>query len=478
MKVYHISAECYPVAKVGGLGDVVGALPKYQNRLGIDASVIMPWYDCAFVNERCFISIFTGEIKIGTQIYDYHISKERDNVLGFSLYLVKIPGLLDRKDVYGYSDESIQFIAFQHALLHWLSASQPEPILLHCHDHHSGLIPFFIEYGEEFKSLRGMPTVGTVHNGQYQGWMGWDQAVLMPAFDWAHRGLLDWNGVINPLAALIKCCWAYTTVSEGYLEELFGKANGLEALFASESQKSHGIVNGIDSEVWHPMKDTLIKFAFDHTNLEGKRKNKMTFCKQHRLTYRLPLFSFIGRLVHEKGADLLPAFIEAAIKAFPDQFNMMILGSGDAETESKLIALSERFAKNVVVTIGYDESLSHRIYASSDFLLMPSRVEPCGLNQLYAMQYGTMPIVRKTGGLADTVVDISQDGYGISFENSTVSEMLEAMAQAVALYTRKNLLNQKRKLMMEQDFSWESSADKYKSLYQSLWADWEKLSKK
>lgn len=478
MKVYHISAECYPVAKVGGLGDVVGALPKYQNRLGVDASVIMPWYDRAFVHEHSFISIFTGEIEMGTQAYSYQIIQERDNVLGFNLYMVKIPGLLDRKEVYGYSDESIQFIAFQHALLHWLSASQQEPILLHCHDHHSGLIPFFINYCEEFKSLQGMPTVGTVHNGQYQGWMDWDQAVLMPKFDWIHRGFLDWNGVINPLAALVKCCWAYTTVSEGYLKELFKEANGLEALFASERQKSHGIVNGIDSEIWHPMKDSLIKFAFDHTNLEGKRKNKMAFCKKQGLTFRLPLFSFIGRLVHEKGADLLPGFIEAALKAFPDQINFMILGSGDPETESKLLTLSERFAKNVVVKIGYDESLSHQIYASSDFLLMPSRVEPCGLNQLYAMQYGTMPIVRKTGGLADTVVDISQEGYGISFENSTVSEMLEALAQAATLYPRKNLLNQKRELMMGQDFSWESSAHKYISLYQSLWTDWRELTRK
>ena len=398
MKVYHISAECYPVAKVGGLGDVVGALPKYQNRLSVDASVIMPWYDRSFVKDHQFKSVFLGEIKLGAQLYQYQVLKEKQNVLGFDLYLIRIPGLLDRKEVYGYADESIQFIAFQSALLHWLSIHEHDQILLHCHDHHSGLIPFFLEHCHEFKALKGTPTVGTVHNGQYQGWMDWQQAVLMPVFDWDQRGLLDWDGVINPLAALIKCCWAYTTVSKGYLEELFLDANGLEALFSSEKQKSHGIVNGIDTEVWNPSKDSLIPYNYHQAEMDGKQKNKKAFCKQFGFTYRLPLFSFIGRLVYEKGADLLPFFIEEMMNTYSGKVNFIVLGSGDPVIEKELLILQNKYADNVGVTIGYDEVLSHKIYASSDFLFMPSRVEPCGLNQLYAMRYGTMPIVRKTGG--------------------------------------------------------------------------------
>lgn len=467
MNIYHISAECYPVAKVGGLGDVVGALPKYQNRLSVNASVIMPWYDRDFVNEHEFEAIFSDEIRLGTQLYRYQVLKN-GKVLGFNLFLVKIPGLLDRKEVYGYADEHIQFIAFQYALLHWLCAKKDRQLLLHCHDHHSGLIPFFIEHCDEFEILKGTPTVGTVHNGQYQGWMDWQEAVLMPKLDWNHRGLLDWDGVINPLAALIKCCWAYTTVSEGYLEELFDEANGLETLFFSEKQKAHGIVNGIDFEVWNPSKDPLINHNYQHEEIEGKQKNKKAFCKQFGFSYRLPLFSFIGRLVYEKGADLLPLFIDDMMNTYADKLSFMVLGSGSLAIERELLNLQDAYPGRVAVKIGYDEALSHQIYASSDFLFMPSRVEPCGLNQLYAMRYGTMPIVRKTGGLADTVTDVSLGGTGISFENESVSEVSSAIGKAIAIHKRKVELNRNRKKMMEQDFSWQRSAQKYIDIYKSL----------
>src|SRR5690606_36364949 len=205
MKIYHISAECYPIAKTGGLGDVVGALPKYQNMLGINTSVIMPWYDKAFVKENKFESVYESEIKQGSQTYQFVVLKETENKLGFNLYLVKILGLLDRSEIYGYADESDQFIAFQHALLHWIDDMGVEPDVFHCHDHHSGLVPFFIENSMAFEKLKGIPTLATVHNGQYQGWMDWHKAILMPPFDSEKWGLLGWDGCINSLAALIKC---------------------------------------------------------------------------------------------------------------------------------------------------------------------------------------------------------------------------------------------------------------------------------
>lgn len=388
--------------------------------------------------------------------------------MGFNLYLVKIPSLLDRKDVYGYGDESHQFIAFQHALLHWICVTNHAPDLFHCHDHHSGLVPFFIEHCDDFKSLKGIPTLATVHNGQYQGWMNWHEALLLPAFDADKWGLLDWDGMINPLAALIKCCWAYNTVSEGYLKELFRNANGLEALFLAEKPKSNGIVNGIDTEVWNPMTDAFLNFPYHATDLAGKNKNKKAFNKRYRLNSKLPLFSFIGRLVYEKGADLLPFFIEEVMKVYHGQVNFMILGSGDPIIEKELQTLPQIYPENLIVEIGYNEELSHHIYASSDFLFMPSRVEPCGLNQLYAMRYGTMPVVRKTGGLADTVIDISKEGYGILFESSTVEDMMEAMKMATTLYQTKIFLKRKQEDMMKLDFSWEVLVQKYKQIYNRL----------
>ena len=470
MKIYHISAECYPIAKTGGLGDVVGALPKYQNLLGIDSSVIMPWYDKPFLREHLGQEVYTGQILQGNQSYHFSVLKLKKGVLGFEVYLIKIPGLLDRQEVYGFPDEAAQFIAFQHALLRWICDTNMAPDLFHCHDHHTGLIPFFIENCYDFQALKGIPTVGTVHNGQYQGWMNWENAELMPAFDISKGGLLDWYNTINPLAAMIKCCWAYNTVSTGYLQELFIEANGLEGLFVSEKAKGYGIINGIDDDIWNPENDPFIESNYTAENLiKGKQQNKKTLCKQYGLDFRLPLLSFIGRFAIEKGADLLaPAIQEISLK-FKGKVNVLILGSGDSEIESLIRQIQFELKQNIAVIIGYDERLSHQIYASTDFIIMPSRVEPCGLNQLYAMKYGTIPIVRKIGGLKDTVVDlVRKNPNGIVFKEATVKDMISGVRRALTLYNDSTRLNELRKRNMGLDYSWNNSAAKYVQLYQNL----------
>ena len=222
MKIYNLSLECYPVAKVGGLGDVVGALPKYLNRIeGVEACVVMPWYNKPFVHEHQFETVFDGWIHQSHHTFQVQVMKEKYGVLGFDLYLVKIPGLLDRDNPYGYWDESQQFLAFQHGVLHWLTAMQIRPDILHCHDYHTGLVPFMIENCPEFSFLKGVKTIGTIHNGEYQGQMKWEMSSYFPWFYGEQWGLLDWDGFINPLAAMIKCCHAFNAVSEGYLQELF-----------------------------------------------------------------------------------------------------------------------------------------------------------------------------------------------------------------------------------------------------------------
>ncbi|MBH1959254.1 MAG: glycogen synthase [Flavobacteriia bacterium] len=466
MKIFNLSLECYPVAKVGGLGDVVGALPKYLNKIeGVEASVIMPWYNKPFVHEHEFEIVFDGWIHQSHHTFQVQVMKEKSKVLGFDLYLVKIPGLLDRDNPYGYWDESQQFLAFQHGVLHWLTAMQIRPDILHCHDYHTGLVPFMIENCPEFSYLKGVKTIGTIHNGEYQGQMKWEMLNYFPWFYGEQWGLLDWDGMINPLAAMIKCCHAFNAVSEGYLQELYQSFRGLEGLVRQEHAKAYGIINGIDSDVWDPVTDSFLDYNFSKDTAEaGKRKNKVALCEEYGLDPDLPLFGFIGRFAGEKGADLLPDIIWKSIQETYGALNIIILGSGDKNIEHQLSELTKYYS-NFALDLGYKEYLSHKIYASSDFLLMPSRVEPCGLNQMYAMRYGTVPIVSYTGGLRDTVEDIATGGSGLNFGAATAEDAVHAIHRALHIYHQADIMTDLVQSNMNYDFSWENSAEKYMEMY-------------
>lgn len=468
MKVFHLSVECYPAAKVGGLADVVGALPKYQRKLGLDASVVMPWYNKPFFYENSFEVVFEGIIHQFFQDYPYKVYRETTGFLGYDLYLIKIDRLIDRDNVYGYWDESQQFLAFQHSVLNWLSFTKNRPDVLHCHDYHTGLVPFMVENCFEFEFLKGVKTLGTIHNGEYQGDMSWQMASFLPQFDSWKWGLLDWNGRINPLATMIKCCHAFTTVSNGYLEELYHEAKGLESIISRESGKSYGIINGIDTEVWNPETDPMVECHFNTENVNTvKFKNKEQICEAFQLNKDLPLFAFIGRFAGEKGADLLPEIITRSIQETNGALNIIVLGSGNPQIEQQLWELKRTFNINFALDFGYNEPLSHRIYASADFLLMPSRVEPCGLNQMYAMRYGTIPIVRYTGGLKDTVIDISSGGYGFNYTYPGADDAVHAIKRALHVYGDQDYIQTLRKTLMSLDFSWENSARKYEELYKN-----------
>ena len=255
-----------------------------------------------------------------------------------------------------------------------------------------------------------------------------------------------------------------------YLEELNVSCRGLETLFQAERQKSTGILNGIDEAVWNPASDSMITRKYTTKTAEqGKEANKKALCKEFGLSSRKPLVAFIGRLVGEKGADLLPDIILQSIENTIN-VNFLILGSGENAIETSLTSIAEKFPTQCNVFIGYNEQLSHRIYAGADFLIMPSRVEPCGLNQLYSLKYGTMPIVSSTGGLKDTVIDFTNEtnGFGIIFNPGDIPAAVSAIQRAVTLYGDRPFLGSLRNRMMLLDFSWEASANQYKKLYQSL----------
>ena len=470
MEILHVSAECYPVAKAGGLGDVVGALPKYQNEAGHIAKVVMPMYKTKYLMTHEWDVVHKGYTNLGSWWFTYTIIKEHSNSLGFDLYLVDINGLLDREKIYGYDDDAERFTAFQICVVDWVSAWEHRPDIIHVHDYHAGLIPFMIKYCYRYQHLQNIPSVITIHNAQYQGWMGWDKSHLLPAWDPWKRGMLDWKANINPLASGIKCAWKVTTVSWSYLDELRVSANGLEALFEYEKGKSVGILNGIDSTVWDPEKDKYIENHFSIKDVEeGKLASKMKLCETFELDIDKPLIVFIGRLVGEKGADLLPQAIADSFFHIGRTMDFLILGSGFPEVESALEGMKHLNQKDYNVYIGYNEGLSHLMYAGADFILMPSRVEPCGLNQMYAMRYGTVPMVRNTGGLRDTVIDYGDEGgYGIRFNHAIVGDITQAIWRAVELYKDKEKFQETRERMMQLDFSWEKSVQQYIDLYKSM----------
>jgi len=470
MEIIHVSAECYPVAKAGGLGDVVGALPKYQNQLGHLAKVVMPMYRTKFLYENNFETAHKGSFWMGPRFFDYTIIKETTNKLGFDLYLVDINGLLDREQVYGYDDDTERFTAFQIAVVDWLSKWNYQPDIVHVHDHQAGLIPFMMQHCYAYQHLAAIPTVLTIHNAQYQGWMSWNKSNYLPSFNSWEWGKLDWQNNINPLASAVKCALRVTTVSTSYLQEMRENANGLENLFEYEKGKCSGILNGIDDAVWNPAVDTYISPNFSVANLaEGKLQSKKVLCSLFNLDMYKPLIVFIGRLVHEKAADLLPQVIYDAVYHMQGRMNFLILGSGDPSVEYALENMKQPLAGFYNSKIGYNEKLSHQMYAGADFLLMPSRVEPCGLNQMYAMRYGTIPIVRNTGGLRDTVVDYGDpDGYGILFNDATVGDITYSIHRALELYKQTKKLQKIRSAIMQIDNSWEKSAEAYTSLYNNL----------
>lgn len=465
MTIYHISAECYPVAKVGGLGDVVGALPKYQNEMGAASSVIMPFYNNKFTNSNKFKKVFGGRFNLGVP-FDFDILTLIDNALGYDVYLVDIPGLLYTDYVYS-SNDTERFLGFQIAALDWLVQLDHKPEVVHCHDHHTGLIPFMMSQCYAYVQLKNTPSVFTIHNAQYQGWFGHDKIHLIPPFDFSKVGLLDWQNLINPMACAIKCAWKVTTVSPNYMEELNYGANGLEDLLRYESGKCVGILNGIDAELWNPATDdSLIKNYSIKTVATGKKANKAWLCNEFNLNPKLPLFAFIGRLVGEKGADLLPEIFHNAL--VHKNVSIFMLGSGDVAMEYQLEKLKYQFEGYYHAYIGYNERLAHIVYAAADFLLMPSRVEPCGLNQMYALRYGTVPIVNKIGGLKDTVQDFENNGFGILHDGATVHEGSFAIHRAINFYNDTEQFKVNRNVTMKIDHSWNSSAQAYINLYNSL----------
>ncbi len=470
-KVIHIATECYPAAKAGGLGDVVGALPKYQNQNGFSAEVIIPQYNLPWISEQTKEKVYSSSISVDNETIHFSINKVIDQTLGYALYFADIKGKFDRPSIYlhsdgkGFADEVERNISFQRSVLQWLSVEKYSPDVIHCHDHMTGLIPFMTQYSPDYHKLKDKPIIFTIHNGQYHGAFDWKHKNQLPNYDLKHNGLLDWDNQIHSLASAIKCAWHVNTVSPNYMQEIIENSDTLQSLYHQEKEKCSGILNGIDDQIWNPATDEMTYSKLKGSNFKNfKSENKNALVQEYNLVRRRPLIGFIGRFAHQKGADLLCHSIEEALSSNL-KINFIILGSGDKIIEQKVKGLSDKYPREVIALIMYNESVARKLYAGCDFMMMPSRFEPCGLNQLFAMRYGTIPIVHEIGGLKDTVRDIDDGGEGLVLKGLKPEDFLYNYKRVTELYQNRTRLQNQIKFISQLNYSWNKSAQEYISLY-------------
>ena len=467
MRVLFVSSEIYPFAKTGGLADVSHSLPKALDELGVSVKSVMPLYRCVDV-ERFGISN-TGKrvsVSLNAGDFDFEVYSVSD---GVEHYFLKNDYLFGREYLYGtpegdYPDNDLRFGAFCHAVVNLVEEGFFREEIVHVNDWQTALIPVLIKKrGLQVKTLQ------TIHNLAYQGIFPKD-AIEKLNLGWElfNMEALEFWGKVNFLKGGIVFSDAVNTVSPTYAKEIttpeFGF--GLDGVLRKYSYKLFGILNGIDYDVWNPETDRHIYVNYTENTIGNKEINKEYFLKETGLKgMELPLFIFIGRFAKQKGVDL---FVEAVEEMAELPANFAILGTGDAYYNDFFKSIRGKF-KNIFVEVAYDEPMSRKMYASADFLLMPSLYEPCGLNQMIAMRYGTLVVARKTGGLADTVRDISEPGgYGFLFEEFSAREFLEAIKRAIDFYGSREKVLRLKQFVMGIDFSWNASALKYLRLYENL----------
>ena len=465
MNILFAASEAAPFAKVGGLADVVGSLPAALSDKGARCAIILPMYrSCAGSAEK-----FLGRVTVTLGWRHQEAALYTCDYRDLPVFFVQNDYYFGGDSIYGYHEgEAEKFAFFCKAVLELLPLTGFSPDILHCNDWQTGLIPFLLK--TQYPEL-AIKTVFTIHNLKYQGLYGFQllKDLLNVPDELNNSEHLEFYGGTSFLKAGLLYADKLTTVSPTYREETLSPALGerMEGVLACRKDDYTGILNGLGAE-FDPAADPLIPYAYSAENTRSKSRCKAALCRELGLSSdgKTPLAVIISRLYDQKGLDLVrDAADDFLVSA---DVSLAVLGTGDPNYETFFRDLAKKFPGRVSVTLAYDNALAHRMYAGADLFLMPSRYEPCGLAQLIAMKYGALPIVRRTGGLADTVKDVSDGGWGFCFDEYASGALTDAIRRALALYQKKPSWNAARRRAMAADFSWNESAEAYLSLYRAL----------
>ena len=475
-RVLFASSEAYPFIKTGGLADVSFALPRELRGYGVDARVIIPKYmDISeeFKNKMRFVKSFNVQVGWRNQ---YCGVFEMDYE-GVPFYFIDNEYYFKRGGVYGFYDEAERFAFFSRAVLEFIGNMDFKPEIIHCNDWQTAMVSPLLKSQYAFNmEMSGIKTVFTIHNLKYQGIYGPEVLGDLFGLGYEHMNTsgLEFYGDVNIIKGGLNYTDAITTVSDTYAMEIQDPYYGerLDGVLRSKSSNLHGILNGIDYKIYDPSTDTNIVRNYDADSAsEGKTVNKLEIMDMLDLNKSsdIPLIGMVSRLTDQKGLDLL----EHIMKDLMENTNasMVILGTGEQEYENSFRYFASMYPGRLSVNLKFDNKLAHMIYASCDMFLMPSKFEPCGLSQLISLRYGTLPIVRETGGLRDTVTSYNKytgEGNGFSFSSYNAHEMLYTIERAVELYKDKKTWDSIVKTAMKEDFSWKKSALMYKSLYSKI----------
>ncbi|MEM2869911.1 MAG: glycogen synthase GlgA [Thermoplasmata archaeon] len=467
LKVLFVSPEIHPLAKTGGLADVAGSLPLALKELGCDVRVVMPRYRAVRASLD-YVADFA--VPMGRGIVETAVVKEARLEQGVPAYLIECYRYFDRPSLYGYPDDAERFGFFCRAVLEALDKVEWEPAIIHCHDWQSALIPAYLKlfYKKEGRHS-SVRTVFTIHNIEYQGRFG-PEAMDALGLPWElfNPDGIEFYGSVNLMKAGILFSDIVNTVSESYAREIqtpeFG--GGLDGFLRAHSRKLRGILNGLDYNLWDPERDAALTQRFGLRSVGLRARNKIALQRELALPEAPDAFllGFVSRLTVQKGLDILaPAIPRILVPGT----QMVALGTGDEGYMSMMKALAEEYPDNLRVVLDFDDRLARRIYASCDAFLMPSKYEPCGLGQMISLRYGAIPIVRRTGGLADTVIDASRpDGNGFVFDDYTPAAFVEAVERARTLFRDPDRWRALVLRGMAADFSWRASARRYLEVYE------------
>ena len=479
MKAIFITSEAAPFAKTGGLADVSGALPGQLLKAGCDIAVITPYYrqtaqgDFDIIPTGKKISVEIRGTTITGEILSGHLPGSQAPV-----YFIRQENYYDRDGLYGlpegdYRDNCERFVFFARAALETIKTFNWDVDIVHCNDWQSALVPIYLATAQKHDpALARIATLFTVHNLAYQG-LFWHYDMDLMGLDWSlfTPQYLEFYGNVNLLKGAMLFSDMINTVSKRYAKEIqtaeFGC--GLEGVLKNRNKDLVGIVNGIDYDVWNPATDALIPANFDINKIDGKTKCKKALQKKCGLpTSDAPLVGFIGRLAEQKGLDIIAEVID---KIMALDLQMVVLGTGEQKYHELLTEMAKKYPKKLSANITFNNTLAHEIEAGCDMFLMPSRYEPCGLNQLYSLKYGTVPIVRATGGLADTVRNCQAaklkvgDATGFAFKAYTGAALLKTLKSALKVYADHRAWKMLMHNSMKQDWSWSRSAHEYLKLY-------------